>query len=160
TSAPKDSVKVEEQGVQSWEYESRAYAVRRIYRLTTPEAQVEFSVLTMSAEGETAGDSRKWFMVLNRVGRPTDKQIKRTKLGEALRVMRITARDAAYRWQQKVNEGAPFPFHTIDATVWDKIRLPEQERAYIKARLEKIFGATEKGRMTQIQLQPDEPLGL
>jgi hypothetical protein len=160
TSAPKDSVKIEPQGVDSWQYESRSYVVKRIYRLTTPEAQLDLSVLTLSAEGETAGEARKWFIALNRVGPPSEKRIKRTPLGEALRVMRFKARDAAYRWHEQVNEGKPVKFDTIDKTVWEKIRLPEQQRWYVKKRLEDMFRAKEKGRLTTLQFQPDNPLNL
>jgi hypothetical protein len=157
-SAP-DQVKYEALGVQSWEYESRAYKVSRIYRITTPEAALELSIPVQSSEGEAAGDQRRWFLVVPRMGRPTEKAIKRTPLGEGLKVLRNSAIAEFTYWKIRLNEGQSFDLKPFLAnTPWQRLGLAADQRDYAQRRLEELFASTEPNRLPALDINFQDEL--
>jgi hypothetical protein len=163
TAAPGNQVKIEPLGVQSWEYESRSYKVSRIYRITTPEGTVEIPMHVQSSEGEAAGEQRRWFINLPRTGRPTEKQIKLTRLGEGIRALRISAGMDFVSWKTRLNEGQSFDLTKVDqSTRWDRLGLNDEQRKYIKQRIEDLFAGTETTRLHAMHIAYEDemvPLG-
>ncbi len=157
TSGKPGDVTAEPLGVQTWEYENRSYTVRRLYRIVSAEAQIDFSIPVVSYEGETAGEPRKWFVALKFVPRPSDRQVKLSKFGEGLRVLRYSAQKTLAQWQQKLNDGESFDLVSKDRTNWESLAGPAQQCAYARARLQDLFRAKERGRLMHLQLSPDDP---
>jgi hypothetical protein len=160
TSAPSGEVKVEPLGVQAWEYSERAYSVRRVYRITTPEAEADFSILVMSNEGETAGEPRRWFVPLRQVGMPKDRHVKLTSLGEGIQVLRQAARINLYGWHEKLNQGQGYPLATIDKTDWNRLPMTEHQRGQLKARMQDLFAEHKTGRLANLQFPAGDPPAL
>jgi hypothetical protein len=157
TTAAPGQIKVEPLGVQTWAYEERSYIVHRTYRVTTPEAVIEFPVITRSTEGETSGEARKWYVETNKMGRP---EIARTDLGKGLRVLRALGHAWLNRWGKALNDGESFALAEVDATRWSALRLGDAQRGYVKAKLQDLFGGKEPNRLAGLSFPADEePLG-
>ena len=158
--APPGSVHVEPLGVQNWDYENRSYTVRRGYRITTPEAEVEFSLPAASSEGEAAGEQRRWFVPLQVVGKPSEKNIKLTKLGDGLQRIRNQSRGTLFLWKNALNEGQPFAFAQKDATNWERLPLAETQRGYVKGALQDLFAAKRVARLGGLMFFFEQESGL
>src|SRR5262249_2651554 len=125
TTVPPGEVHVEPLGVQNWAYEGRSYSVTRNYRITTPEAVVEFAAPVMSVAGEAAGERRKWFLPLKTL--PTPTAIRRTTLGDGVKALRGSARNAlAILGKGELPD--PVEFARVDQTPWAQLALPEVPR--------------------------------
>src|SRR5262245_13574004 len=81
------STTIEPLGVQSWKYENRSYHVTCMFRILTPEAEVNLTVPARSSEGEAEGQNRQWFVDWTK--RRDSPQL--TPLGEGLKKMRMLA---------------------------------------------------------------------
>jgi hypothetical protein len=169
TPDPKD-VRIEALGVQGWDYEDRSYKVRRLYRFTTPEAVLDMAMPAWSTEGESAGEPRRWWLPLPLIGRPSDKQIRRTPFGEGLSVIRFSMTNALFRWQQALNDGHSFreaadpagqrTFADADTTPWASLPLAEPQRGQVQARLQDLFNAKDTRRVAMLTFLFAEEQGL
>ncbi len=162
TTAPPGQVQVESLGVQAWDYEERSYKVRRLYRITTPEAAVEFSIPAWSNEGETAGEQRRWYVPLQYIGKPTPKQIKFTPLGMGLQHLRFSSQRFVTLWRQVLGEGQSYKdFAAKDRTEWKRLpQLNEDQQGYLQGRLQDLFLSEAPRRLDKLQLVIDDNLSL
>jgi hypothetical protein len=162
TTAPPGQVTIEPLGVQRWDYESRSYRVTRTYRITTPEVSIELPIVTLSSEGEAAGDQRKWYLPIENVQRPKDpRAVKLTDLGLGLDILRREARKFLDRWRFDLNTGQSFDLAAVvEGKNWKQVLPSEEPRAYVKGRLEELFADKEPRRLMSLQMPFDEDLGL
>jgi hypothetical protein len=159
STAPVGAVQYEPLGVQAWSYGERSYRVRRLYRISTPEVVFEVSLPAASSEGETAGEPRRWYIPIQTVGRPTDRQAKRTPFGEGIKVVRFNTATTLQQWANALNLGQRFnEFAQKDKTNWDTLPLKDKQ-GYVKARLQDLFASTEPRRLLSLSFAFEEESG-
>jgi hypothetical protein len=147
-----EKVAVAALGVQGWGFEHGSYFVRRNYRITTPEAIAEFSMLARSSEGEAAGEQRKWYADLKQVPPPA---FKLTALGENLVFLRGQSQKAIDLWKSDLSAGKSWKFSgSADATAWGRLMLTELQLAHIKARTKELFEGKEPNGLVTLSVPP------
>jgi hypothetical protein len=128
------STTIEPLGVQGWKYENRSYHVTCLFRLVTPEAEVNVAVPARSSEGEAEGQNRQWFVDWTR--RRDSPQL--TQLGEGLKKMRMLATAYLQGLEDQIRKGDPVPaFARLDDTDWSRFEPAVQEN--LKSRMTAVF---------------------
>jgi hypothetical protein len=106
--------------VQDWKYENRSYMIERIYHVKTKEIEMDYLLAVHSAEAESAGQGRKWFINL-RQSREILATAKLTKLGEGVARLRFFAGEFLKKRFEELNTGN-HPLDTkLDQTPWEAL---------------------------------------
>jgi hypothetical protein len=105
-------------GVQDWEYKDRSYVIKRVYHIKTKELEVDYLLVAQSAEAESIGKARKWFVNLLQSG-PVPDSAKLTPIGEGMVLLRKRAADWIAQEARKLEEGSKaLDFKAYDQTPW------------------------------------------
>lgn len=141
-----DQAKIEPLGVRSWSHEKASYKVARDYRIHTPEAILDVTMLTESTEAEIEGQLRQWFVNLNG-SQLRSKEL--TALGRTVDDLRQQAR--AYldgEWRSKLPEGQVIAdLAAFDATDWPRLFRDKKElsTAHYKKEVKAVFQGKANG---------------
>src|SRR5262249_822414 len=96
---------IEPLGVQDWQFTEAGYRVARLYKVTTPEGEVEVVFITVSAESKTrAYEGRQWHVYWDHASLPPARL---TAYGQRLTGLRMQAFGFADAWKNKVLSGTP-----------------------------------------------------
>lgn len=144
-------VKVTEQGVQEWKYEQKSYMVYRKYRIETRELDWDVTLVACSAEAESAGQGRKWFVNLGLSGM---NRVAVTRFGEGIMILRAQSRE---KLNADLRDARAFSdIRELDRTDWDN-RFGEDYLSK-RALVHKLFASTGKDRFepTRMWAKGDE----
>ena len=116
--------RIEALGMREWEHDKQSFKVGRNYRLETPEGTLLVVLEAESAEGETEGQPRRWFVNFNRSGVESSTL---TPLGHGVQELREQGRQLLERdWLPSVRAGR-VDAAKLDKSNWDSLvrDLPE-----------------------------------
>ena len=133
---------IESLGMRGWEHDKQSYKVARAYRLATPEGTLIVVLEAESAEGETEGQSRRWYVNYNFSGVESSTL---TPLGDGVQKLRDQGRSflqdawlAALRAEKP--EAREKKVEALDKSKWDDLvpNLPERMVDGKNAKREKL----------------------
>ena len=136
--------------VLKWEYKQRSYQINRAYRIKTKELEMEYELAVFSAEAESAGQGRKWFVNLPQ---SSVLSLTLTPVGKGMILLRERADQWLNQWGKKLNDGlAVEEIAKLDQTPLS----PEDGNRKI---LHQAFSSTESQRFPFFQAasKPDQP---
>ncbi len=144
--------------MQDWKLEKRSYMVYHAYRITTKELELDYLLAIFSAEAETAGQGRKWFVNL-RESRPMGPP-KLTPIGQGMAKLRKRAGDWVTQYFQKLNEGVPLAdIKNIDQTPWEVLAPHDGKFLERRNQLHQVFAAAGLQRLPgfSVATPPEAP---
>src|SRR5262249_21761662 len=106
--------------VQDWKYENRSYTIERIYHVKTKEIEMDYLLAIQSAEAESAGQGRKWFVNMKQ-SREILATAKLTKLGEGIARLRFEAGEYLKKRFEELNKGDHPLDVRLDQTPWEAL---------------------------------------
>ena len=129
------------QTVLDWRYEKRGYVISRVYHIKTKEIDVDYVLAVHSAEAESAGQARKWFINLRE---SWPKAMTLTPLGEGVKRLRRHSHDWLRQRIKSLSEGEGFAdFQDLDKTEWDflviEAKTPDERLVLQKQYLEQVL---------------------
>jgi hypothetical protein len=144
--------------VQDWRYEQRSYKVFRIYHVKTKEVEMDFMLAVCSAEAESPGQIRRWFIDLKE-SYAISATKKLTPIGEGMRELRKQASDwLGARGQVKEGEPSLGDIGPADKTDWTRLLLPDGKEDEIKMLVHQSLTPDNsvRGQKFQILTRPDD----
>jgi hypothetical protein len=110
-------------GVQDWQFTEGRYRVTRMYRITTPDGEVDVSITAIGAESKSrAYEGRQWHVFWDS---STLERAKLTERGERISIVRYQGLKFLERWREKLAAGTP---KSLEEAYLDTQPVAEPER--------------------------------
>jgi hypothetical protein len=119
-----ETAQIKPLGVKEWVHGKTGFTVKRTYRISTPEAEIDVVLPVLSSEGDESGPGRKWFV---QFFPPPKFTLQPTRLGEVMTGYRYQARSFIRSWVEKINLNDPSArgvtyLDTLEPAARDKAR--------------------------------------